>query len=387
MRTTGALIHNELLQQVRAKETFWILIVLPILLILILGNALAGLFDVRDRQIGPVEVGVVVLDEAADGMAGSLLAEDGSKWLTIRSFEDRAQMRAALKAGEIGYGVVVPERFTEDVKSGRQAVWELYPGKDRDRNLVAESVLEGALSRMNFIQSATMTLGPQAAGRAAQGVLTPAESRVDVTSPNLTGGQYSALQYYAAHMLVMFLLFAGMSAGLSIVGEREKLTLARIYAAPVRPFQLLTGKIVGNGAIAFGQAAIIIAFTRIAYGVDWGDRYVHLLAVTLLTVASSVSLAVIVAALAPKARTVQAVFMTLIILMTLLSGGFAPEIGTMLDQWGKFTLNYWAVQSYIRLMLDSADKAVRGHLAALGLITAGLILISALLGRKAVSRE
>jgi ABC-2 type transport system permease protein len=388
MRTIGTLIHHELRRMIRAKETFWLLLFLPLLLIFILGNALAGFFDYEDRRVDPIEVGLVVLDEASAEFAGLLRTEEMARWLDVRDFDDRERMLDALRNREIGYGVVVPEHFAERATSGEEARWELYPGHNADANLVAESAIGGLLDRINFVQSAVIALGDPRAAEAAVRTASAADgSRVNVMPPDMSGRDYSALQYYAAQMLVMFLLYAGMAAGLSIIEDREMRTLERIHAAPVRPVHILAGKFAGDGLIAFAQALLIIVFTFAFYGLDWGSRYIHLLAVCLFIVISAVSLAVIVAALAPKGRTFQTVFMTLIMTMTFLSGGFTPELGGFLDRLGEFTLSYWASQSFIHLMLGSADSIVREHLTVLGLTAAGLFLISALLGRKAVSHE
>lgn len=388
MRNIGTLVHHELRRMIRARETFWLLIFLPLLLIYILGNALSGFFDYEDRKIGPVEVGLVVLDEASAGYAALLRAEEMAEWLSVRDFADRQRLREALESGEIGYGVVVPEHFAEKVASGREAVWELHPGRDGDLNTVAESVIRALLDRINLVQSAVIALGnPQAAEAAARSASAAEGSRVNVMLPDMSGRDYSALQYYAAHMLVMFLLYAGMAAGLSIVEEKESRTMDRIHAAPVKPVHVLAGKMAGNGLVGLGQALVIIVFTLLFYGLEWGGRHVHLLAACVFTVASAVSLAVIVAALAPKVRTFQMIFMTLTMGMTFLSGGFTPELGGFLERLGEYTLNYWASQSFIHLMLNSADSVVREHLIVLGFAAAVLFLISAMLGRKAVSHE
>jgi ABC-2 type transport system permease protein len=388
MRTTGTLIRNELLRMLRTRETFWMLIVLPLVLIFILGNALSGFFNYEDRLIDPVEVGLVVPDESAE-FVEPLRSEAIAEWLTVRDYADRERMLKALRDGDIGYGVVVPEHFAEMVMSGREAHWELYPGQKAERNLVAESVIGGLLDRINLAQSAAASFGdPKAAEAAVRAAAGGADgSHVTVTLPDMTGRDYSAMQYYAAQMLVMFLLYTGMAAGLSIVEEREMRTMDRILAAPVKPVHVLAGKIAGSGLIGFGQAVVIIVFTRLFYGLEWGDRYGSLLAASLFVVVASIGLAVIVAALAPKARALQMIFMTLIMGMTFLSGGFTPELGEPLERLGEFTLSYWASQSYIHLMLGSADAIVREHLTVLGASAAGLFLLATLLGGKAVSHE
>lgn len=387
MRTIATLMRCELLRMLRTRETFWMLIVLPLVLIFILGNALSGYFNYEDQLVDPVEVGLVVSDESSAGFAEPLRSEAVARWLNVRDYEDRERMLKALERGEIGYGVVVPEHFAEMVMNGREAFWELHPGPKTERNLVAESVIGELLDRINLAQSVAEALGDPRAAEAAVRAGGAEGSFVTVTLADMTGRDYSAMQYYAAQMLVMFLLYAGMAAGLSIAEEREARTLDRLRAAPVMPVHVLAGKMTGHGLVGIGQAIVIIAFTRMFYGLEWGDRYGYLLAASLFIVAASVSLAVIAAALAPNTRALQAIFMTLILGMTFLSGGFTPELGEPLERLGEFTFSFWASQSFIHLMLGSADAVVREHLAVLGSASAGLFLIAALLGRKAVSHE
>lgn len=374
----------QLLRTIRSKRTIWLQVFMPIMLIFILGSALSEAFEKNDREIASVTAGVWNLDAAAAAMF--LNAEGSSDRLTFQAYNSKPELIDALEDREVDFGVIVPEDFTEQVAAGQPAEWELFSGYDDNDSMIAESYIESMLNRMNFAQSTAITLGEAGTANTAAGGGSP-PSYVDSVRPDLSGKDYSAIEYYAAVMLVMFVLYAGMSTGLAFASEKEDHTLDRLYSAPIKPIHLVAGKMLGSGAVALVQSAVIILCTRIFYGVDWGDRCLLLFLASLLTVVSSISLGVIVAAFAKSGKTIQIVFTLTIMVMTFISGGFNPKLSDSIERIGEFTLSYWASRSFVHLILDSSLSTILQHIAWLGLIAFLLFAGSALLGRKAVSHE
>lgn len=399
MRMVWHLTRVEWRRMMRAKETFWLQFFMPLVILLILGNALSGIFAREDIALQPIPTGAVILDSADDGLAG-ILSDDGmAALLSVREYGDEAALLAALQQGEVDYGVLVPADFTASVIAGEPAGWQLYPGKNREQNLVAGRVVETVLEQINFHQAAAMAMAdiPAAAGFGPEWempALDYGDNRsltdsvdLQIVFPDRSGRDYSAMEYYSAHMLVMFLLYAGMGTGLSIVAEKQEHTMSRLYAAPVRPVQVLSGKMLGNMLVMFGQSASYLFFTWLLYGVKWGAQPLALVLTIVLIALASVSLAVLVTAFISTSRGVSMVFSALIVAMTFLSGGYMPDIGDFLATLGRFTLNHWASQSFLHVILNSESEQILTALTVLGMITAVLFLMSALLGRKAVSHE
>lgn len=396
MGTIWHLTRVEWRRMMRAKETFWLLFFMPLIILLILGNALSGAFAQEDMVIQPIPTALVNLDEAGDSLANILTHEALATLLSVQEYEEETALLAALQTGEASYGILVPTGFTDRVTAGEAAEWQLYPGKNREHNVVAGRVAQSVLDQINFRQAAAMAVAdiPAAAGVGVSLDLTLADTGpltdivdLQIVSPDRSGRDYSAMEYYAAHMLVMFLLYTGMGAGLSIVAEKQDHTMDRLYAAPVRPVQVLSGKMLGNMLVMLGQAASYLFFTWLLYGVQWGTKPLALVLTLVLISLASVSLAVLVTAFISTSRGVSMVFSALIVAMTFLSGGYMPEIGDFLAMLGQFTLNHWASQSFLHVILNSDWEQVLSSLTVLAGITAILFLMSALLGRKAVSHE
>jgi ABC-2 type transport system permease protein len=388
IRATGVIAYYEWKRMLRVKQTFWLLLFLPILLILILGNALSSAFTIEDQPIERVTVGLYSEDVSNQAYVEMLQKGEFAAYLNIQPTQSLEQLSQQISEGEIAYGINIPADFATNVEAGKAAQWELFPGGDSTANMTVSSVIEPMLEQLNYMQSLAVILqDPQAVMLAASSSSEPQPQYVKVVRPDRTDKEFSAIQYYSAMMLVMFILYTGMSTALSLAEEKELHTLERLYSAPLQPLSILVGKMVGGGLIAILQAAVIIGFTKWIYGVEWGERPISLLLVCLFQVIASISLAVIITAFTSNSKTVQGIFTILIVAMTFLSGGFTPDVGDFLSNLGRLTLNHWASQSMIHLMMDSTNQVIAQHIGVLGCIAAGLFLISALLGRKAVSHE
>lgn len=379
----------EIRRMFRSRSFYFVLFALPFLLILILGSALKDIFSQDDRTIGPVRVAVASLDQGAmqEGVQAFLGSPDVTKYLQPSPAGSREAAVEAVKSGEADFGLVIPERFSESVLRGERANWEFLYGPSRTRNTTAEHVLQTFIDQANTIQSVHLTI-TSAASFAVSATRPPGaapaggESYVKTGSLNQANTVVSALQYYAAAELIMFLLYAGMMAAISLTTEKEQHTLARLGTLPVKPATVLTGKMAGQGFLAIVQAAVIVTGTSLLYGVDWGNSWGILTAVILLSIAASMSLALLIAVIAKTYKAAVGLFQAIIIGMTLLSGGFMPVDG-LLQKFGYFTVSYWASDSITRIMLDSGPGILSGHLTVLAAIAGGLLAVSFVVYRKA----
>ncbi|MZQ81740.1 ABC transporter permease [Paenibacillus sp. 5J-6] len=376
----------EVLRMLRMRYVMAIQFAMPLLLIFILGSALSGAFKVEDRTINPVKVDVVQGDsgELKSSIEGFLHSPDIGSLLQTSNVQTRDEAVNRLKSGDSEFALVIPSDFSSRVMTGKEAEWEMILGNNYEQNLTAQMVLRSFLDSVNHRQAVGITIGPEAAASMQnQG------SSDHVKLGNLAKGnsQYSAMQYYAASMLVMFLLYSGLSTAMTLQGEKDKHTLARLNAMPVREYTILLGKVLGNTFIAICQAAIIVGTTVIFYHVDWGNSYGVLALICFFVIIASMSLAVLIALIVKSSKGISTIFQMMVMVMSFLSGGFTPLPDGLLHQLGNFTLNHWAMQSMYRIMLGSEPSVLGHHLLVLGCISAGILLISFIVYRKAGYHE
>lgn len=374
---------------VKQRAVLFNLFLLPLLLIFILGNALEPLYSTnKDAVIEQVNVMLVGQDDAEHPQLDAFLSSfELEKILTIHEGTDSADAVSALRAGQVDFAVLIPPDFEGKVQRGEAADWELIYGKSHSKNHIAQMIFNNYLDEVNRIQSSFMVLGPQAAaavsGTEETGIAeTVPATYVDNVSLNEQGKSYSAFQYYAASMLIMFLLYSGLMVNESLNHEIETRTLYRLKSMPIQTFHIFAGKIAGSSLIAILQAAVIIFGTSWLFDVDWGTNSVFLITVCALIVVASMMLAVIVTLWSKSQSAAKTVLQLITIVMTFLSGGFQPIPVDIIQKLSQFTVNHWALQGILRIMLGADQGEIVHHIFMLGIISVILLCIGAMSYRK-----
>jgi ABC-2 type transport system permease protein len=70
-------------------------------------------------------------------------------------------------------------------------------------------------------------------------------------------------------MMVNFILFSLMTAGIALIVERQNGTLQRLMTTRLRRWELIGGKAAGMFLLTFVQQALLIAVAQLFFGVDY----------------------------------------------------------------------------------------------------------------------
>jgi ABC-2 type transport system permease protein len=139
------------------------------------------------------------------------------------------------------------------------------------------------------------------------------------------GGQ-SGTQYIASiavGLSIAVLGFAWLPGGLA--SNREKGILRRLAATPVGPARLLAAQVtVGAGALVLSMV-LVLGVSRIGYGVALPARPAEFALVVVLAAAALFSLGLLIGALAPSARSGNALGMGLFFPSMFLAGVYVPR--------------------------------------------------------------
>jgi ABC-2 type transport system permease protein len=380
----------EIIRKLRTRYVLLIQFLMPLLLIFILGSALSGVFKVEDKPLNSVKVDILQSDSGAlrDGFQSFLASPETLKHLQTHVISTREEAIQRLRDGESEFAVIIPINFSAQVQAGKAAQWEMILGHDYLKNVTAQMVFRTYFDKVNQIQAIqliarTTSLEPLKQVEVLSSERAAANpSLVHVGQLAASNSNYTAMQYYAASILVMFLLYSGMITAFSLQNEKVNHTLSRLNGMPIHEYHILLGKIIGNMFLSIGQVAVIIGATKLFYGVDWGSHYLTLFLICLCMILASMSLAIVVMLLFQSDSTIAVTFQTGIMIMTFLSGGFTPLPDGFLKQIGSYTLNYWGMQSMFQLMFGSETTVVAHHLLILGCMAIGLSLIAFLVYRK-----
>ncbi|MNI17396.1 Inner membrane transport permease YbhR [compost metagenome] len=359
----------ELRRLFRSRSMLLNMFLLPLVLIFLLGASLSGVVGVKSAtKIEPVRVAVV--NPAGEGQSAMIAAflklPEIQKVIVPQDAESRQAAESGLRTGKYGYAVIVPDGFDSEVQQGGKAQLEFILGKDRTDNLVAGTAFDNFLDTMNYKQAAVAALGPQALAVEASAAVD--REAVKLGDLNNGGRTYTASQFYAASMLLMFLLYSGMTVTNSLFSEKDNHTLHRINSMPVKASELFIGKMLGVGIVSIIQCLAIILLTDWLFGVYWGNRPGLLLLFCLLMIIASMTLSIVVSMFSKTAASARSIISVITVCMTFISGGMAPLPDSWVNTIGAFTINHWVQQAIIRMMLHSGLPQLTPNLLMISVI-------------------
>lgn len=249
---------KEILQNIRNLRAMIYLVLFPIILILVLGTALSGAFDKSSEF---KDINIIYASPS-----------DGSLVQAFKGF--------IIKGGEMGFTFTetqsVPEAV-DRVKNGNYACFinvgenglEIYENdKDAFKAQLVEGVLGAFIQRYKAISQIAL-VNPVVVSKIIN----------DQSNPNFvklsTLGelrQPKALDYYAVTMLTLIILYSSMTGAHAIKDEKTAKTMNRLLCAPVKKYEVLTGKILGALVITLLQVLVVILISKFLLEAYWGNH-------------------------------------------------------------------------------------------------------------------
>jgi len=148
-----------------------------------------------------------------------------------------------------------------------------------------------------------------------------------------------------------------MMTGLAMTRERERGTMENLLATPVKPIEVMTGKIVPYIAIGLTQASIILLAARFVFNVPFVGSLATLFLASLLFIACNLTVGITVSSLA--GNQLQAMQLTFFYFLPniLLSGFMFPFRG--MPEWAQWIGSALPLTHFNRLvrgiLLKGAD--------------------------------
>ena len=359
---------NELRRRLRDRSVLIGCLAAPLLMAAVLGLSFAG-------AASTVAVRVGVSGASPALMAAAEQASQLPHGVTVVAMASQASVKTAVADGTLDGGVAV------------------LPGQMQLSSLLVPIVDPGASHTPGFdvVTRGTSQLGQEYAESMAAGIssvlyadkvphhVTAHPATVAITTQSVGHGGKVNLNFFAPNIAVVF-LFIGSGLGMrSLLMERSAGTLARITAAPLRPTQIVLGKLLAIFVTGLVTIFVIWAVTTFAFGANWGDP----LGVLLMCVGATVAMCGIGVFLTSLAKTEQQAFgitMLVGLFLALLGGNLLPS-GSLPDVFQVLALgtpNGWALVGFGRLdQLGEPASSVIGPffvLLAIALVTGGLAL-------------
>ncbi len=359
---------NELRRRLRDRSVLIGCLAAPLLMAAVLGLSFAG-------SSSAVAVRVGVSGASPQLVAAAVHASQLPPGVSVVSMPSEQAVKNAVADGNLDSGVA------------------LLPGQLRLSSLLIPIVDPGATHTPGYdvVTKGTSQLGHEYAESVAAGISsvlyagkvahggTIDPATVTIKTQSVGHGGKVNLNFFAPNIAVVF-LFIGSGLGMrSLLMERSAGTLARITAAPLRPTQIVLGKLLAIFVTGLATIFVIWAVTTFAFGANWGNP----LGVLLMCIGATAAMCGIGVFLTSLAKTEQQAFgITLLVglFLALLGGNLLPS-GSLPDVFQVLALgtpNGWALVGFGRLdqLREPASSIVGPFLVllAIALVAGGLAM-------------
>jgi ABC-2 type transport system permease protein len=234
----------------------------------------------------------------------------------ISTAPDQAGVIQNIDAGQARVGIVIPPDFEKDVLRGDAQVLVLVDGSDlfTSQSANAYATLVGQAHAIQIVYDVIAQAGAKASG----GALPALNALIHV----LYNPDMSTLWFIIPGMAAMLLQTQALAlTAAAVVREREMGTIEQILVTPIRPFELMIGKIVPYVIIAMLNMLTVIAIGVFWFHVPFQGSFWLFIGLSSLYVLSGLGLGLLISSVSQNQRQAQQLMM-LFMMVSLLLGGF-----------------------------------------------------------------
>lgn len=255
----GAVALKEFIQMKRDRLTFAMMVGIPVIQLLLFGYAI-------NADPKGLPTAVLSHDEGPFGRAVVAGMQTSAYFRVAALAADAREVDRLLARGEVQFAVEIPAGFGRGLMRGeRPAILVMADATDP----AATGNALGALQRVVDAALAPALDGPLAALAPVQG---PAELRVHrrhnpegLTRHNIVPGLVGTI--LTMTMVIM--------TSLAVTRERERGTMENLLAMPVRPAEVMLGKLLPFILVGAAQVAVVVGAARLLFRVPMvGDPLV-----------------------------------------------------------------------------------------------------------------
>lgn len=298
------IIRKEFIHIRRDFRTLIIIFFMPVFMLLMYGYAI-------NMEIQNIDLAVI--DHSNSPASRELVAAfQGSRFFTLTDFggsesgiEKLFQQRQAKAA------LIIPPDFSRTINGPLPAaVQVLIDAGDSNTAQLIQNYINGVLQTYN----------------AGRGVAAPFEVR---TTIRYNPGLKSAYFFVPGLVALILMMISALLTSLTIAREKETGTMEQILVSPIRPIEIIIGKVVPYIFLAFADGILILLVARFWFNVPVIGDLVLILVACLLYVCVALAFGLLIST---RARTQQVAMMGALmgtLLPTVMLSGFIFPIASM----------------------------------------------------------
>lgn len=309
MRRVAAIARKEMLHILRDPRSLAVAVAMPLVLVVLYGYAL-------DMELKDLRVGILDLDR-------TVASRDLVQTMTSSGFivdagrlAERSEIEPAFRSGRILAALVVPRGFGQDLADGvTTPVQLLIDGADASTAATVDNYLRAVLELVNArlrVDGGPPVPGPRPALRV-------------LFNPELTSSHFIVPGLVA----IVLVMICALLTSIAITREKETGTLEQVLTTPVRPGQVIVGKLLPYTALGAFDAALILVTGRLLFQVPMRGSLPALAGYSLLYVLISLALGLLISTLVKTQRVAMMLALTMTMLPAMILSGFIFPVRSM----------------------------------------------------------
>ncbi|AIQ48901.1 hypothetical protein R70723_25560 [Paenibacillus sp. FSL R7-0273] len=314
-------------RKIKSPVVFVNYILLPLLLIVILGNALSAMFQPEAKEtaaaVNITQTRTVVVNEDSGQFGKDILAfltsAENRELYDVTVAASAEEARKALEADKYDQFIYLPAGLTEGVTANRESTVTVY-GKDQNIDKV----------NITALTLSTFGDGYQAMGVSGRDNQPPVYQHAYsnlLTAGGAAGekgdaGRMSGLSYYGVTMLVL-ILFYGLANTMNFIQEEYNEALGdRYLISPVSKMSLVVSQWLTGCSISILQGLVIVACAKLFFNVSYGNNILVVLFIIIVGAIFFNALGLFLGVLGRHMKALDSIVSLLIPVMTFIGGGF-----------------------------------------------------------------
>lgn len=331
-RRFWAMVVKEFVQMRRDRVTFAMMIGIPLMQLILFGFAINS---------NPQNLPLAVLSNDDSEFSRTVVtAMQNSLYYRVTNvISHESEARKLLERGEVLFVLTIPQDFGRLLARG-----------DRPTVLVEADASDPtatgfALGSLDYLFSQSLNrdlLGPLLPLRAQPG---PVDLRIHrLYNPEIQT-KYNIVPGLMGVVLTMTMVII---TALAITRERERGTMENLLCTPVRPFEVMIGKIVPYIVVGYIQMLLIIVAAKVIFEVPILGSLPLLLAVSILFIAANLAVGITFSTVAQNQLQAMQMAFFFFLPSILLSGFMFPFQGMPL--WAQWVGSVLPLTHYLRIV-------------------------------------
>lgn len=306
-----AVLQKEFIQTLRDRGTLILMLSMPLLQLFMLGYAV----DMNVEHIP-----TVVADQSLDAHSHAYVAAMvNTRYFDVIDYvASETAVIQAIDSGRAQAGIVIPPGFAARVDRGEAQVLFLIDGSDL---FTVQSGYTRAAAIAQSYAAEVLLKKIQRSGLPISAAL-PLDTRVRI----LYNPDMQQLWFTIPNMIALLIQTSSIAmTAAAVVREREAGTIEQLLVTPIRPLELLLGKIIPNVVVAILNVLTAVAAGVLLFHVPFRGNFWIFMGLAMIYVFCGLGLGLLISTIASNQKQAQQLVMMIMLLGVVLGGYIFPR--------------------------------------------------------------